>query len=376
VVKEAPISDDDDFALTAQTARKSLTKDSWLLDSAASTHIVNDKSYFHQFQKTPGHEVKGFGTVTGIRRGIVKISSRIGSTINNIKLQDALYVPAAPHNLICLRKIHRAGYKVQFTTDTLDVNIISPKGKRIIHGRNIGDIYALGNISPILPSNSESSTTLAFTAQTSTRTWDEWHRTLGHIYHGSIKDMKEKKMVTGMEIDTSSRPSKQCTTCIQAKHHVNPFPKESETEYKEIGDMTYTDVWGPARTTGIHGEQYYISFTDGHSGHAVVMFMKKKSEADEKIKQYREFILTQHGRRCKAFRFDGGGEYISEKLKKQLANEGVRVEITAPYSPAQNGVAERLNRTLLERTRAMLIQYSLPKFLWPEAITYAVYLKN
>ena len=50
--------------------------------------------------------------------------------------------------------------------------------------------------------------------------------------------------------------------------------------------------------------------------------------------------------------------------------------MTAPYSPSQNGVAERLNRTLLERTRALLIQNSLPKFLWPEAITYAVYLKN
>jgi hypothetical protein len=51
--------------------------------------------------------------------------------------------------------------------------------------------------------------------------------------------MKEKKMVTGMEIDPSSAPSKQCTTCIQAEHHVNLFPKESQTEYKEVGAMTY-----------------------------------------------------------------------------------------------------------------------------------------
>ena len=183
-------------------------------------------------------------------------------------------------------------------------------------------------------------------------------------------------MVTGMEIDPKSTPSKQCTTCIQAKHHVNPFPKDSQTEYKEIGDMTYTDVWGPARTTGIHSELYYISFTDGHSEHSVIMFMKQKSEADEKMKQYREFIKTQHGKRCKAFRFDGGGEYISERLKNQFKDEGIRIQMTAPYSPSQNGVAERLNRTLLERTRAMLIEHSIPKFLWPEAISYAVYLKN
>jgi hypothetical protein len=114
-------------------------------------------------------------------------------------------------------------------------------------------------------------------------------------------------MVTGMEIDPSSTPSQQCTVCIQAKHHVNPFLKESQTEYKEIGNMTYTDVWGPMHTTRIHSKQYYISFTDGHSEHTMVMFMKEKSEANEKIKQYREFILTQHEKCCKAFCFDGGG---------------------------------------------------------------------
>jgi hypothetical protein len=96
-----------------------------------------------------------------------------------------------------------------------------------------------------------------------------------------------------------------------------------QTEYTEIGDITYTDIWGPAHTTGMHSEQYYISFTDGHSEHTMVMFMKEKSEADEKIKQYGEFILTQHGKHCKAFRFDGGGEYVSERLKKQLADKGV-----------------------------------------------------
>jgi hypothetical protein len=83
------------------------------------------------------------------------------------------------------------------------------------------------------------------------------------------------------------------------------------------------DVWGPTCTTGIHSKQYYISFTDGHSEHTMVMFMKKKSEADEKIKQYREFILTQHGKRCKAFHFDGGGEYVLERLRRQLADEAV-----------------------------------------------------
>ena len=149
---EAPNSEDDDFALAVQVARKSLTKDSWLLDSAASTHIINNKSLFHQYHETPGHTVKGLGSASGMGRGVVKISSRIGTTISNITLQDALYVPAAPHNLICLGKIHRTGCKLQFPINKLDVNVIAPNGRKILYGRNIGDVYALGNISPILPS--------------------------------------------------------------------------------------------------------------------------------------------------------------------------------------------------------------------------------
>jgi hypothetical protein len=85
-------------------------------------------------------------------RGVVKISLHIGTTISNITLQDALYVPAAPHNLICLGKIHRTGYRLQFPINKLDVNVIAPNGRKILYGRNIGDVYALGNISPILPS--------------------------------------------------------------------------------------------------------------------------------------------------------------------------------------------------------------------------------
>ncbi|PBK58620.1 hypothetical protein ARMSODRAFT_856842, partial [Armillaria solidipes] len=53
-----------------------------------------------------------------------------------------------------------------------------------------------------------------------------------------------------------------CEACIQAKQHVKPFPQEAETEYTQIGEMTYSDLWGPAQVSGIRGERYYISFTD------------------------------------------------------------------------------------------------------------------
>ena len=55
---------------------------------------------------------------------------------------------------------------------------------------------------------------------------------------------------------------------------------------------------------------------------------------------------------------------------------GIRLQLTAPYSPAQNGVAERMNRTLVELSRAMLAAYKLPEFLWEPAVAHAAYVRN
>ncbi|KAJ7710792.1 hypothetical protein B0H17DRAFT_915066, partial [Mycena rosella] len=65
-----------------------------------------------------------------------------------------------------------------------------------------------------------------------------------------------------MKISPGSHDVEQCTVCVQAKQHIEPFPKEAQREFTEIGEITFTDVWGPARTRGIHGERYFISFTD------------------------------------------------------------------------------------------------------------------
>lgn len=65
---------------------------------------------------------------------------------------------------------------------------------------------------------------------------------------------------------------------------------------------------------------------------------------------------------------DNAREFILSEFQEYLDSEGIILEMTSPYLPSQNGVAERLNRTLIERARAMIINSGLPKFLWEEAI--------
>ncbi|KZT50606.1 hypothetical protein CALCODRAFT_444357, partial [Calocera cornea HHB12733] len=69
-------------------------------------------------------------------------------------------------------------------------------------------------------------------------------------------------MVTGLRIDPASSKDFQCTACIAAKQSMRPFPKEAETRSMAPGEVTFSDVWGPARKPALGGASYYISFTD------------------------------------------------------------------------------------------------------------------
>lgn len=102
--------------------------------------------------------------------------------------------------------------------------------------------------------------------------------------------------------------------------------------------------------------------------------MKSKDKTLEKIKKYILWVINKFGRKTKVFKVDNGTEYINKDTEKFFIEQGIELQTTAPYSPPQNRVAERLNRTLVELARAMLIGKSLPTFLWEEAIAHAVYL--
>ena len=80
--------------------------------------------------------------------------------------------------------------------------------------------------------------------------------------------------------------------------------------------------------------------------------------------------------KLKTLRTDNGGEYTSNKFKKHLKDEGIRYKKTVPKIPQQNGVAKRLNRTLVELARSMFLAINLLKCYWAEAVSTAVYLKN
>ena len=87
-------------------------------------------------------------------------------------------------------------------------------------------------------------------------------------------------------------------------------------------------------------------------------------------------LKQNFGKAPTCIRVDNRSELVNAEVKKFAEEEGVTIETMVPYSPSQNGIAERFNRTRLELVRAMLISTDLPSFLWDEAARHATYLQN
>lgn len=119
-----------------------------------------------------------------------------------------------------------------------------------------------------------------------------------------------------------------------------------------------------------------MTFIDDFSRYTVIYLMKEKSDVEDKLKEYVEMVKNKFGEKPKLIRSDRGGEYISGNNSNYLKSEGILVQLTAGYSPQQNGVAERKNRTLTEMSRCMLTDADLPRFLWAEAYSVANYVQN
>ena len=104
--------------------------------------------------------------------------------------------------------------------------------------------------------------------------------------------------------------------------------------------------------------------------------MKNKNEAFAKFKEYVAYVQNQTNFKIKALRSDNGGKYISKEFNEFSYEKGISQQITLPYSPQQNGVAEGMNRIILESTSSMLYEANFSQNFWAEAVTTAVYLRN
>lgn len=104
--------------------------------------------------------------------------------------------------------------------------------------------------------------------------------------------------------------------------------------------------------------------------------LKTKAETFEKFKNWKILVEKQTDRKLKCLRTDNGLEFLNYEFKSFCEKEGIKRHLTVKGTPQQNGLAERMNRTLLQRVRCMMSNANLPKDFWGQALTTTTYLIN
>lgn len=105
-------------------------------------------------------------------------------------------------------------------------------------------------------------------------------------------------------------------------------------------------------------------------------FLREKSSVFEKFQTWLALVERESGKVLKCLRSDNGGEYTSNAFNQFCKSNGIKRQFTVPNTPQQNGIAERMNSTLMERAKALRLQAVLPLAFWTDALRYAVYVTN
>ncbi|GJZ48463.1 retrotransposon protein, putative, ty1-copia subclass, partial [Tanacetum coccineum] len=198
-----------------------------------------------------------------------------------------------------------------------------------------------------------------------------WHCRLAHIGKTRMQKLQREGLLESINDGSYDK----CESCISGKMTKKPFNNNIERATDLLG-LIHTDVCGPFRHVSRKGASYFLTFTDDFSRYGYVYLLKHKHEVFETFKVFKSEVELQLGKKIKALRSDRGGEYLSQEFKDYLGKNGIVQHLTSPYTPQQNGVSERRNRTLLDMVRSMFNLTTLPLSFWDYALESAVRILN
>jgi hypothetical protein len=206
---------------------------------------------------------------------------------------------------------------------------------------------------------------------------DLFHRRLGHLGVNNLKRLQTEKMVVGLDI-----PEKQfslhrdiCETCVLGKQ-IRPSFHASESSTSRPLEYVHMDLAGPVDPATPEGNQYVLGLVDDFTKFSEVVPLRSKSEVRGAVMKVLVKWENQLDTTVKKVRTDRGTEFLANELKSFFAEKGIIHDLTVPYTPQQNGVAERFNRTIKEKARCMLSDAGLEETWWGEAVVTACLLRN
>lgn len=351
-----------------------------LLDSAADVHVCNDKQLMHEYIDRPIRI--GGSTSEGVSPGRGKVRLRLANENKDgviLNLKNVYYLSSSPSNLVSLILLNDHGIYYNNEKEKLyekSSGRILASAKRwrksfVLKLLNLSDAaanltQAHGNVhqGPIVQQTT-TPTNLPLTI---------WHKRLGHLNLPALRKHLQKRHIL---FHNDSKDGFICDSYQQAKA-TKTYNRTPQERLRIPFQFIHTDLVGPISPTGFSGERYFFIFTDDCTRYTETYAGTKKSNWLDYLKTFHSLAKTRTKSEhpTERIRSDYGLEFQSKRLQQWLSAEGIILEPSAPYSQEENGVAERLRRTLMEMARASIIEGGIDDSFWPEAILAMTYIKN
>lgn len=357
----------------------------WYIDSAATKHMSGNSSIFLELTPLPEPAYVTYGNgekLQAVAQGTVVLNPH-GAVITKVTLHNVLYIPGHHANLLSMDAVVRAGAKIAFSNARC---VISTDGAPVINAARESNLWAITDCSyqvsdsatPLLDAVKPVTEMAMAARQQQPRTAEEWHSAYGHLGYQNLA--KLPKMVKGLDLapsDFLEAGKKVCSICQQNKQVSLPYEPASTRTCLPL-ELVHSDLCGPITPASKGGAKYIATFLDDYTKFSVVRLLKQKNGVQVVLPEVFNFMERQcQGNHCvKALRTDNGTEYVNEEVSQYLSNNGIVHQTSNPYTPQQNGKAERLNKTLLEKTRSMINGADLPAEMWGEAVITANMLRN
>nr|KAJ0214613.1 hypothetical protein LSAT_V11C400207050 [Lactuca sativa] len=328
-------------------------KVAWWVDSGATSHVCKDIYWFKDFQPIEDGSVVKMGNVAtepikGIGSVLLTFTSGKCLCLNNV-----LYVPGIRKNLVSEIVLNNCGYKQVLESDKY---ILSR------HGSFMGFGYICNGMIRVNINYPYSDNSVCMASSSTSNNFHKsklWHARLGHIHYNRLKDMSKMSLIPAFDMQNNEK----CKTCMLTKITRQPF-KDVVRESKVL-DLIHSDLCDFHTTPSLGNKKYVVTFIDDASRYCYIYLLHSKDEALDKFKIYKQQVELHKNELIKVLRTDRGGEYYDPVYFESTRKIHQTI---APYTPQENGVAKRKNRTLKEMVNSMLSYSGLSEGFWGEAI--------
>ncbi|GJX38834.1 putative ribonuclease H-like domain-containing protein [Tanacetum coccineum] len=320
-------------------------KDKGVIDSGCSRHMIGNRSYLTDYEKIDG----GFFAFGGSTKG-GKITKKGKIRTSKLDFKEVYFIKELKFNLFSVLQMCDKQNSVLFT-DTKCV-VLSPDFKLTDESHVLlkvprkENIYSVG-LKNVAPSG-------GLTCLFAKATLDEsnlWHRRLGHVNFKTINKLDKGNLVRGLP-SKLFEISQTCVACQKGKQHRASCKTKTVSSISQPLQMLHMDLFGPTFVKSLLKKMYGLVVTDDFS--------------IEKLKDLR----------VKVIRCDNRTEFKNRVMNQFCEMKGIKREFSVAWTPQQNRVAKRKNRTLIEVARTMLADSKLPTTLWAEAVNTACYVQN